>query len=160
MTGMLRKTAPIALLAALAAPPAPAQDAGGDDGVRPASRPDRDQGPDGVLGASTDRFLQEDGAALYATVCSGCHQPQGAGAVGAGIYPPLAGNPMLEGSRYPAWIVVNGMGAMPSFGDWLTNAQVVEIVSYIQSSFGNDWETNLTLADVEGLREAGPEPSE
>ena len=164
MMGSLKKPVPVAmasaaLLAALAGLPAIAQDEG-DDSVRPASRPDRDQGSEGALGASTERFLQEGGEELYLTVCAGCHQPQGTGAVGAGVYPPLAGNPMLEGSRYPAWIIVNGMAAMPSFGEWLSNEQVVEIVSYIQSNLGNDWETDLTAADVEDLREAEPDASE
>ncbi|MGP1357689.1 c-type cytochrome [Roseicyclus sp.] len=140
-----------ALLVALLAAPAGAQTDSGDR--QPSRSPE--YGAD-ALGASTERFLQEDGEALYLTVCAGCHQPQGTGAVGAGVYPPLAGNPMLEGSRYPAWIIVNGMAAMPSFGDWLSNAQVVEIVTYIQSNLGNDWETDLTAADVEDLREAPP----
>jgi mono/diheme cytochrome c family protein len=144
----VRKTA--ILLAVLAAP-AGAQD---DSGDRQPSR-SSEYGVD-ALGADSERFLQEGGEDLYLTVCAGCHQPDGVGALGAGVYPPLAGNPMLEGGRYPAWIIVNGMGAMPSFGDWLSNEQVVEIVTYIQSNLGNDWETDLTAADVEDLREAEP----
>jgi mono/diheme cytochrome c family protein len=47
---------------------------------------------------------------------------------------------------------------MPAFGDWLTNEQIVDVVGYIQSSFGNDWETDLTAQAVEDLRPAQSAP--
>jgi mono/diheme cytochrome c family protein len=109
-----------------------------------------------ALGATTETFLAEDGEAIYMTACAGCHQPQGQGAAGAGRYPPLSGNPVLRGSRYPAWIVVNGMGAMPSFADWLDDEQVVAVVGYIQTNFRNDYETTLTADMVAGLRDEAP----
>jgi mono/diheme cytochrome c family protein len=146
----------LAALAAALALPASALAQETDTSTRPASRPDEQEG--GALGASTERFLVEDGAEIYRIVCSGCHQPNGSGAIGAGVYPPLSANPVLEGSRYPAWIVVHGMGAMPAFGDWLTNEQIVDVVGYIQSSFGNDWETDLTAQAVEDLRPAQSAP--
>lgn len=135
---------------ALCAAPAAAQDSeeGRGEAQDAASR---------ALDASTDSFLPTEGEAIYQTACAGCHQPQGTGAVGAAQYPPLSNNPRLRGGRYPAWIVVNGLGAMPSFADWLSDAQVQAVVSYIQQNFGNDYETNLTEEMVAGLRDA-PEP--
>ncbi|AHM05087.1 Putative Cytochrome C6 [Roseibacterium elongatum DSM 19469] len=106
------------------------------------------------LGATTEGFLAEDGATLYRTACAGCHQPQGQGAVGAAAYPPLAANPRLAGFRYPTWILLNGQAAMPAFGDWLSDAQVVAVVSYIQQNFGNRYDATVTEADVAALRDA------
>lgn len=106
------------------------------------------------LAATTDGFLPEEGEALYLTACAGCHQPQGQGAIGAASYPPLAGNPRLEGHRYPVWIVLNGQAAMPAFGDWLSDAQVAEVVSYIRQNLGNRYETPVTAGEVAALRDA------
>jgi len=89
------------------------------------------------LGATSDGFVLRDGEALYAAACSGCHQPQGQGAYGAGQYPTLAANPRLAGGRYPAWIVLNGMGGMPAFNSWLDDEQIIAVVTYVQTSFGN-----------------------
>lgn len=33
------------------------------------------------------KFHQNSGAALYASICAGCHMPHGEGARGAGFYP-------------------------------------------------------------------------
>ena len=50
---------------------------------------------EGAFG-SEERFVARDGAALYRGICQGCHMPDGRGAVGAGRYPPLAGNDRLD----------------------------------------------------------------
>jgi len=109
---------------------------------------------DDALGASASEFLAKDGETLYLTACAGCHQPQGQGAIGAGSYPPLAGNPRLEGGRYPAWIVLNGISGMPALGGYMDDAQVVAVVSYIQQNLGNRYEATLTENDVAALRDA------
>ncbi|SDW67019.1 c-type cytochrome [Roseicitreum antarcticum] len=106
------------------------------------------------LGATTDTFLMEDGEAIYNAVCSGCHQPQGQGAVGAATYPPLALNPRLQGGQYPAWIVINGMGAMPAFDKWLSDGQIVEVVTYIQQNFANDFVDHPTAEMISDIRES------
>ncbi|OAN79446.1 hypothetical protein A8B78_12000 [Jannaschia sp. EhC01] len=107
-----------------------------------------------ALGVTTEGFLSRDGEDLYMTACAGCHQPQGQGAVGAGQYPPLAGNARLEFGRYPAWIIVNGLGAMRSFGPWLDDEQVVEVVAYLQQNMGNRYEVDIEPQDVTELRDA------
>lgn len=111
------------------------------------------------LGATTERFVLEDGAALYHTACSGCHQPEGEGAVGAASYPPLAANPRLEGAQYPVYILLNGMGAMPTFADWLADDQIVAVVTYIQQNFGNDFTDHPTADMVADLRTKAEEAS-
>lgn len=143
----MKRLASTATIAALCLMPAMAQDSEEGRGAGQGSASD-------ILQASTDRFLAEDGGAIYATACAGCHQTQGQGAVGAAQYPTLSANPRLEGGRYPAWIVLHGNGAMPAFGDWLSDEQVLAVTSYIQQNLGNDHETNLTLDDIAGLRDA------
>ena len=134
----------IIVAAICAALPAAAQDSGERQEPRDAAAAE--------LGATTDGFVLQDGEALYNAACAGCHQPQGQGAIGAGVYPPLAANPRLEGGRYPAWIVLNGMGAMPNFNDWLDDEQIVAVVSYIQQSFGNRYDAHPTAEMVAGIR--------
>lgn len=109
------------------------------------------------LGATTEKFLIEDGGALYQAACAGCHQPQGEGAEGAAAYPPLASNPRLEGAQYPVYILLKGMGAMPSFDGWLSDAQIVEVVTYIQQSFGNDYSSHPTVEMVADMRRSAEE---
>lgn len=129
--------------ALVAATPAPAQ----DDSRAP-------RGSDTELGATASEFTARDGETLYLTACAGCHQPQGQGAVGAGQYPPLSGNARLQGGRYPAWIVVNGIGGMPALGDYMDDEQVVAVVSYMQQNLGNRHSPDLTPDAVADLRDA------
>ncbi len=64
--------------------------------------------------------VSADGAALYATHCVACHQPDGNGAEGlapplAGVLDKLAGN--ADGRDYLAQVVVSGMvGSITSRG--------------------------------------------
>jgi len=81
----------------------------------------------------------QGGEAVYNAVCSGCHMPEGEGAVGAGAYPALAANPLLEAPAYPLTIVVRGQGGMPPFGSLLDDQQIADVVNYIRSHFGNDF---------------------
>src|SRR5271156_4226113 len=57
-----------------------------------------------------------NGEALYSHICQGCHMPGGQGAVGAGHYPKLAGDPALVSWQYVAMTVLNGKNGMPGFG--------------------------------------------
>lgn len=142
------------LMAALLAVPVTILPAAGQDNGE--SMVLRGPGPDD-LGATSEGFLMEDGAGLYAAVCSGCHQPQGEGAVGAATYPPLAANPRLQGGQYPAWIIINGMGAMPAFDEWLSDDQIVAVVTYIQQNFANDFTDHPTAEMVSDIRQTAEE---
>jgi mono/diheme cytochrome c family protein len=89
-----------------------------------------------------------DGAKVYQTNCSTCHQPSGEGL--QGMYPPLAGNPVVVGD--PATVIhdvkyglsgkltvaghpYNGM--MPAWGQQLSDADIASVVTYIRSAWSN-----------------------
>lgn len=98
------------------------------------------------------RFRQQDGEAIYQSVCQGCHMPDGQGAVGAGAYPALANNPKLEAGGYPVLLVVNGRKAMPPFAGLLDDNQVAAVVNYVRSHFGNDYRDAVSADDVKPAR--------
>lgn len=89
-----------------------------------------------------------DGAAIYQSNCSGCHQ---AGGTGGGPFPPLAGNPDVIGADTSTLIttVLNGRsgplqingksysGVMPAWKGTLSNGQVAAVITYIRSAWGN-----------------------
>jgi mono/diheme cytochrome c family protein len=96
------------------------------------------------------------GAQIFTHICQGCHMPDGKGAVGAGHYPALAGNPKLASAAYPVVMVVNGRGAMPAFGDGLSDAQIAEVVNYVRTHFGNAYTDALKPEDVAPFHPAKP----
>lgn len=98
------------------------------------------------------RFSEQSGGELFASVCQGCHMPDGKGAVGAGSYPSLARDRNLEAGGYPAAIVVRGQRGMPGFGAVMSDDQVAAVVNYIRTHFGNDYREPVTAADVKGVR--------
>jgi mono/diheme cytochrome c family protein len=67
------------------------------------------------------RFTEEGGAAIYDSVCAGCHMLNRRGASGAGTYPSLADDVRLQAAEYPIGMVLKGHGAMPPFGWALTD---------------------------------------
>jgi mono/diheme cytochrome c family protein len=102
------------------------------------------------------------GAEIYSHICQGCHMPGAQGAVGAGHYPKLAGDPALVSWQYAAVMVLNGKGAMPAFGlpaaqalqvraPHLSDAQVADVVNYVRSNFGNHYKARVTPAEVAAL---------
>lgn len=97
-------------------------------------------------------FPEQDGKEIYAVICQSCHMPQGEGAKGAGIYPPLANNRKLSARGYPALVVARGQKAMPQFGTLLTNAQIANVVNYIRTNFGNSYTDAITPEQVQPLR--------
>jgi mono/diheme cytochrome c family protein len=96
-------------------------------------------------------YRYQTGQDIYTHVCQGCHMPDGKGAVGAGMYPALAGNKKLASPLYPALVMLKGQKAMPSFSD-LTDAQVVEVTNYIRTNLGNAFPGALTAEQVKALR--------
>ena len=56
-------------------------------------------------------FEEKGGAALFAGVCAGCHQPNGQGAVGTGAYPALADNTEVASADYLMTLILNCKGA-------------------------------------------------
>ena len=110
------------------------------------------------------------GAEIYAHICQACHMPQGQGAVGAGHYPKLAGDPALASWQYVALTVLNGKNGMPAFaspeyefifgGVRLSDAQVAAVVNYVRSRFGNTSKGSATAAQVAALPHPGGSSSE
>jgi mono/diheme cytochrome c family protein len=98
------------------------------------------------------RFPEQGGAAIYKGACQGCHMPDGMGATGAATYPALARDPRLAAPAYPILRVLNGHGAMPSFGAALDDAQIADVVGYIRASFANAYRGQVTAAQVKALR--------
>ena len=97
-------------------------------------------------------FQERSGEEIFQNVCQGCHMPQGQGAVGAGAYPALAGNPKLSSKIYPAYMVVHGNKAMPGFAGMFDDEQVAAVVNYVRTHFGNSYQDVLTPAEVKPLR--------
>ena len=102
------------------------------------------------------------GQNIYDRICQGCHMAHGEGAVGAGHYPRLAGDPTLASWRFVALTVLQGRNNMPAFSapsqlKWdsptlqLSDAQVADVVNYVRSHFGNSYRERVTADDVAKL---------
>lgn len=106
----------------------------------------------------------EQGKALFATVCSACHQANGRGL--DGLAPPLVdsdwvlGSPersvriVLHGVRGP--ILVAGRvhsGDMPAFGGALDDAQISAVLTYLRREWGHG-ATPVDPAQVAAIRVA------
>ncbi|MFD1794662.1 cytochrome c [Paracoccus aurantiacus] len=103
---------------------------------------------DFVQSGSSATLPQTEGEAIYNAICSGCHMPDGQGAVGAGEYPALAGNENLETADYPIYLIIHGQKAMPPLGDYLDDAQIASVVNYIRHNLGNNFEGDTDAAYV------------
>jgi mono/diheme cytochrome c family protein/glucose/arabinose dehydrogenase len=118
-------------------------------------------------GAATDKLTL--GKAIYSRdgYCITCHQADGAGLESAG-FPPLAkskwvtGSPErliklvmhglygpieVNGKKYP------GNVPMTPYGQLLTDAEMVDVLNYIRSSFGNSAPVPVTPGMVKQVRE-------
>ncbi|MBX9651778.1 MAG: cytochrome c [Xanthobacteraceae bacterium] len=98
------------------------------------------------------RFTEQTGAELFASVCQGCHMPDGGGATGAGTYPSLQKDSNLETSGYPVYVVVLGQKAMPPVGAMMSDEQVAAVVNYLRTHFGNQYQDAVTAEDVKRVR--------
>jgi mono/diheme cytochrome c family protein len=98
------------------------------------------------------RYPQQTGEDLFKNICQGCHMPDAKGAIGAGAYPALAGNPRLATAIYPITVVINGQRAMPTFGESLTDEQAAAVINYVRTHFGNHYKDQVTPAMIEGQR--------
>ena len=98
------------------------------------------------------RFTETGGDDLFASVCQGCHMPDGNGAVGAGSYPALARDGNLEAKGYPVYVIVRGQRAMPPVGALMSDDQVAAVVNYVRTHFGNHFEDSVSAEDVKAVR--------
>jgi mono/diheme cytochrome c family protein len=117
----------------------------------------------GIYNAAT--LKTANGQQVYASICQGCHMPDGKGAIGAGHYPAFAGNPAAVSAPFLALTVLHGRRNMPSFAErdspghkpsmgivTLTDEQVSSVVNYIRTHFGNHYTDTISTADVTALR--------
>jgi cytochrome c6 len=90
-------------------------------------------------GASTigEADLMTTGADIFGSVCIACHQAGGKGV--EGIYPALAGNPLvtLDDPTVVIQTVLTGRGGMPTFAGIYDDEQLAGVITYIRGSFGN-----------------------
>jgi cytochrome c oxidase cbb3-type subunit 2 len=106
-----------------------------------------------------------DGAQLYTTRCASCHQSTGGGVPGA--FPPLAGDPVVNGPA-PAHlaVVINGLhgraisgvsysSIMPPWGALMSDAEIAAVVTHERASWGNH-ASAVTAADVAAARREPP----
>ena len=84
--------------------------------------------------------------------------PTGEGRSGAGIYPSLAGDPNIGVAAYPVHVVVDGLRGMPAFGHALTDDQVIAVVGYVRTHFGNHEAAPVTADDVRAARQEEAAP--
>ena len=101
------------------------------------------------------------GASVYAARCASCHQPAGTGVPGA--FPPLTGDPVVNGpAAAHLAVVLNGLhgksiagvayaGAMPPWGALLSDAEIMAVVNHERASWGNH-APPVTAADVATAR--------
>jgi mono/diheme cytochrome c family protein len=112
--------------------------------------------------ASVATLSNVSGEDIYSRICQGCHMPNGAGAVGAGHYPKLAGSAALASWQYVALTVLGGRNGMPAFSapandQWdgptvhLSDAQVADVVNYLRGHFGNNYKERVSASQVAKL---------
>jgi mono/diheme cytochrome c family protein len=82
--------------------------------------------------------LLEAGERIYTNVCLACHQPDGKGI--EGIYPPMAGNPLITGDEptYFVRTVLNGRGGMPRFDTTYDDEETASVATYVRQAWEND----------------------
>jgi mono/diheme cytochrome c family protein len=108
-----------------------------------------------------------DGKQIYEEICQGCHMPDAKGAIGAGTYPALAGDPALASRQFMALTVLMGRRNMPAFsakhaigfggpGATLSNAQIAAVVNYVRGNFGNHFKDRITPEEVAALDQRKP----
>jgi len=112
----------------------------------------------GGSSSSQSSTSPSNGAAVFQANCSSCHQAQGQGE--PGVFPPLAGNPVVTGPAATViGIVKHGLakpitvkgvtynGQMPAWGQTLSASDIAAVLTYIRHSWGNS-ASGVTPAQV------------
>lgn len=103
-----------------------------------------------------EEVLFAAGRDLYATHCSGCHQPEGRG--GGTVAADLAGSKLVNGiGSIPVRILVHGkegkIGLMPPLGADMSDLELASVLTYIRGAWGNTG-APLVAAAVREWRQA------
>ncbi|MFT8956901.1 MAG: c-type cytochrome [Gluconobacter oxydans] len=108
--------------------------------------------------------MPSEGAKIYVDRCAACHRTDGRGY--PGVFPPLAGNPVLQGpdATSAAHIILSG-GRLPgvaaapsplvmgSYRDILDDQQIADLVTFLGHSWGNRGAA-ITAPQVAKIRQA------
>jgi mono/diheme cytochrome c family protein len=97
-------------------------------------------------------FEETGGAAIFANVCAGCHQPNAQGAVGAADYPKLADNKDVASTDYLIGLMLKGQKGMPPVGQMMSDQQIADVLNYVRTHFGNAYGEGVSPADVDAAR--------
>jgi mono/diheme cytochrome c family protein len=104
-------------------------------------------------------FDEQGGAALFASVCAGCHQPDARGATGAADYPALTENKAVASADYLERLLLGGQRGMPPVGQMMSDQQIADVINYLRTHFGNAYDDVVSAADVGAARrQTGPVP--
>ena len=91
-----------------------------------------------------------DGARVYITNCSSCHQLDGNGIPGA--FPALASNPVVTGDPARTIAIVKfGTPKMPGWGGVISDDDIAAVVTYIRTAWHNR-ASPVSPADVSEAR--------
>jgi len=95
---------------------------------------------DAVAGCASDRATQDRvafGRTIYVRECARCHGPKGDGY--PGVYPALAGNPIvtLDSPEPMIEIVDRGRAAMPGFEGQIPTQNIAAVISYVRGAWRN-----------------------
>ena len=123
----------------------------------PAFVPDEEEHSRLMLGDAS-----KPGALIYLNNCAACHRPDGKGY--EGVFPSLAGNPVVLAERPDSVIAIILRGAttprtattparftMPALHWRIGDAGVAQVASFVRSSWGNQ-ASAVTAADVRKVR--------
>ena len=97
-------------------------------------------------------FEEQGGAALFASVCAGCHQPDAKGATGAGSYPALSGNPTVASPEYLETLLLSGQKGMPPLGSLMSVRQIADVINYVRTHFGNAYSEPISPGEIAAAR--------
>jgi mono/diheme cytochrome c family protein len=119
-----------------------------------AGAPAQAQGiPQGSASMSPGRaFSEQGGAALYASVCAACHQPDATGAVGAAAYPALAADKNIASAAYVETVLLQGLRGMPAVGRMMSDEQAADVINYVRTHFGNNYDDPVSAAEIKAAR--------
>jgi mono/diheme cytochrome c family protein len=93
-------------------------------------------------------IIADTGDEIYQINCLGCHMPDGKGDQDTGMYPALANNIKLSSVSATTNVVTNGLNGMPSFREYLSDEEILEVVNYIRINFGNNFRDVAQLTDI------------
>jgi len=108
--------------------------------------------------------VSRTGAQIYVDRCAACHRTDGKGY--PGVFPPLAGNPVLQtaspkaalhivlaGGQLPGLKTAPSRLVMGGYADILSDQEVADVVTFIQTSWGNAG-GKATESDARDMRKA------